>query len=79
MNRIVNNFNKHLEDIAKEIFQRIENEDFKLNPQILNQVIYIPKIKYILANMTFISGKAFQTILAYVLCCSVKTLKPKSS
>lgn len=36
MNRIVNNFNKHLEDIAKEIFQRIENEDFKLNPQILN-------------------------------------------
>lgn len=79
MNRIVNNFNKHLEDIAKEISQRIENEDFKLNPQILNQVIYIPKIKYILANMTLISGKAFQTILVYVLCCSVKTLKPKSS
>lgn len=41
MNRIVNNFNKHLEDVVKEISQRIENEDFKLNPQILNQVIYI--------------------------------------
>lgn len=74
MNRIVNNFNKHLEDIVKEISQRIENEDFKLNPQILNQVIYIyiPKIKYILENMTLISGKAFQTILVYFLCCSVK-------